>query len=530
MSAMTESKPSRRSFLIGVAATGVGLTLGFHIPLGRGAQAAESPDSPFNAYIRIAPDDSVTVLVAHMEGGQGVYTGVATLVAEELDADWAQMRAEGAWGNPKLYGNMTMGGAFQLTGGSSSTPSSWERYRRAGAMARAMLVEAAARQWGVPAGEIQVSKGRLSHASGRSAGFGELASAAASVVPSAEPRLKEPKDWVHIGDETLRRLDTAPKVNGTQQYPIDVQLPGMLTAVLAHPPRFGGKARSFDDTATRQVKGVVDVVATPRGIAVVARDTWSAIQGREVLRVDWDDSEAETLSTGDLMAEYRELARSSKADVAGTRGDAAGALAKAAKVIEADYEFPYLAHAAMEPLDAVARFENGRLEIWAGHQMPDLYQQAGAKVMGIEPAQVTLHCLTPGGFFGRRATPDSDIIVEVVSVLKAMGGKAPVKVLWTREDDMRGGRYRPMYYHSLRAGLGADGKLIAWQHRVVGQSIIGGTPFAAMIKNNVDATSVEGATTLPYAVENFMVDLADFCECDVDVDGASLSAIAAAAV
>ena len=463
--------------------------------------------NPINAYLRIAPDGTVTVLSAHMDGGQGIYTGVATLVAEELDADWSKLQVEGAAGNPKLYGNVTWGGKVQGTGGSSSTSSSWQRYRQAGALARAMLVQAAAEAWAVPAGEVRVAKGVLSHASGQSASFGALADRAAQVAPPQEVKLKDPSAWVYIGNDKLHRLDSVAKTTGRQQFPIDVRLPGMLTAVLARPPLFGARATSFDASATRQVKGVVDVVETPRGIAVVAKDTWSALKGRDLLTVEWDQSAAETRGTAELMAEYKRLAQGDAA-VARQDGDVKGALAGAAKVIEAEFEFPYLAHAAMEPLDAVARFQDGTLEIWAGHQMPDLYQAVGAQIMGIDPAKVKLHVMTPGGFFGRRAVADADVIVEVVSVLKATGAKAPVKVQWTREDDMAGGRYRPMYYHKLSGGLDAGGRLIAWRQRIVGQSILAGTPFARMmVKDSVDRTSVEGAATLPYAVPNLLVDL-----------------------
>ena len=330
--------------------------------------------------------------------------------------------------------------------------------------------------------------------SGRSAGFGELAEAAGRIEPPADVRLKDPSQWVHIGNEKLRRLDSVAKTTGRQQFPIDVYLPGMLTATIAHPPLFGAKARSFDAAAAKAVPGVVDVVETPRGIAVVAKDTWSAMRGREALTVDWDESGAEQRGSAELMAEYKELARSGKADVARSDGDAAGAMARAAKVVEAAYEFPYLAHAAMEPLDATARLENGVLEIWAGHQMPDLYQAVAAKIMGMPPDKVKLHVMTPGGFFGRRAVPDADVIVEVVSTLKATGAKAPIKLVWSRESDMTGGRYRPMYYHELKAGLDEAGNLVAWQHRIVGQSILKGTPFSAMITRNIDRTSVEGAS------------------------------------
>jgi isoquinoline 1-oxidoreductase subunit beta len=328
------------------------------------------------------------------------------------------------------------------------------------------------------------------------------------VTPPVEVRLKDPSAWNYIGNEELRRLDTASKTTGAHQFPIDVRLSGMLTAVLARPPLFSAKVRAFDATAARQIGGVIDVVETPRGIAVVAKDTWSALKGRDALTVQWDESGAETRGSDALMAEYKERARSGEPAIARNDGDAPGALAGASKVLEAGFEFPYLAHAAMEPLDAVARMEDGTLEIWAGHQMPDLYQAVAAEIMGIEPARVKLHVMTPGGFFGRRAVPDADVIVEVVSVLKATGARAPVKVLWTREDDMKGGRYRPMYYHRLRAGLDVNGNLVGWHHRIVGQSILAGTPFERMlVKNSVDLTSVEGASNLPYAIPNLLVDL-----------------------
>src|SRR5918994_2091889 len=261
-------KASRRQFLIGAATAGAGLTLGFHVPLGPAARAlAADTVNPINAYLRIAPDNTITVLSAHMDGGQGIYTGVATLVAEELDADWSQLRVEGAAGNPKLYGNVAWGGAVQGTGGSTGTTSSWERYRRAGAAARAMLVAAAAEKWSVPAAEIRVDKGVVSHPSGTSASFGELADAAARVSPPADVRLKDPSAWVYIGNEKLRRLDSVAKTTGAQQFPIDVRLPGLLPGGPPRPPLFGAKARSVDASAAKEVPGVIDIVETPRGVA-----------------------------------------------------------------------------------------------------------------------------------------------------------------------------------------------------------------------------------------------------------------------
>lgn len=505
------ARPSRRGFLSGAAALGAGLTLAFHVPA-RGATEA-APEAAFtaapaNAYVRIGADGTVTVFSAHMEGGQGVYTGIATLVAEELDAPWSAMRVEAAWGNPKLYGNVTWGGIAQGTGGSSSIPSSWERYRTAGATARALLVQAAAKRWGVDADTITVANGILSEPAGEQLAFGELAEEAATLPTPATVALKPPSAWKLIGNEQLRRLDTVPKTNGTQPYPIDVRLPGMLTAVIARAPKFGGTVQAFDASAAKAVPGVVDVVQVPMGVAVLAEDTWAAMQGRDALKVTWDESQAEVRGSAELMAEYKRLAVSEAALAARQEGDATAAIAGAAKVVEAEFEFPYLAHAAMEPLDAVASFTDGTLEIWSGHQLPDLYQYVAGQVLGIDPAKVRLHPMTPGGFFGRRAVPSADFIVEVVSVLKASGAKVPVKLQWTREDDTRGGYYRPMYFHKLRAGLDADGTIVGWHHRVVGQSILTGTPFEAMlVKDGIDGTSVEGASTLPYATQNILVDL-----------------------
>ncbi len=497
-------KPTRRGFLLGAAAVGGGLMIGFR-PL-----AAASTASPFDAYVKIAPDNTVTVFAAHMEGGQGAYNGMATLVAEELDADWAQMRVQGAAGNTEAYGNVAWGGAAQGTGGSTAMASSWDRYRRAGAAARAMMVEAAADAWDVPASEITIAKGVIRHASGREVRFGELAAAAARMTPPAPETLalKAPEDWRFIGNDSLRRLDTAPKTDGTQPFTIDVDLPGMLVAVMAHPPLFGARPSSFDDARARAVPGVEAVIETPRGIAVVARDTWSAIKGRDALNVKWDESDAEMRGSADLLAVYHELAETGEAALARDDGDADAALAGAAQVVEASFDFPFLAHAAMEPLNAVARFEDGVLEIWAGHQLPDLYQHTAAEIMGIPPEQVKLHVMPTGGFFGRRATPDADVIVEAVSIVKALGPGRPVKVQWMREDDTRGGRYRPLYHHRVRAGLDGEGRVAGWQHHIVGQSILKGTPFEPMlVHDGIDHTSVEGAVDTPYAIPNLRLEL-----------------------
>lgn len=497
---------TRRSFLIGSAAVAGGLMIGMR-PISSVAKQADSQDM-LTGYIQITPDNKVTILSSQFDMGQGPYHGLATLVVEELDADWSQIDVKGGYGNVKLYGNIMWGGTAQGTGGSTSMATSFDRYRSAGAAARMVLASAAADSWNVPVEEIQVEAGVISHSSGRSATFGEMAElAAAQPVPQDVP-LKDPSDWSVIGKSELRRFDTASKTNGTHTFTIDVKLDGMLTAVVAHPPKFGAKVKSFDATEALNVRGVTDVVEIPRGVAVVAEHMWAAIQGREALSVEWDETDAEIRGSEEIMSEYRALGPNEPQAIARTDGNVTDALAAAETVVEATYEFPYLAHAAMEPLNAIARMNSDNtLEVWGGHQIPDLYQYISSTIAGVKPEQVILHVMKTGGGFGRRAVADGDVVAEAVSVAKAIGFRAPVKVQWTREDDMRGGRYRPAYLHQFKAGLDADGKLIAWDNHIVGQSIVSGTPFEGLIQNGVDGTSVEGASNIPYGIPNIRVGL-----------------------
>jgi isoquinoline 1-oxidoreductase beta subunit len=500
-------RPSRRGFVLGSAAVAGGLALGFR-QSPAAAQAARGAAGLTN-YIRIGSDSSVTIYSAHMDMGQRIYHGIATLVNEELRADWSQIKVEGGSGNPKAFGNLMWGGAIQGTGGSTGLASSFDRYRQAGAAARMMLAQAAADDWKVPVGEITVDRGVLRHGA-KQATFGDMAAKAAAKAVPANVRLREPKDWIYIGkDEGVAGIgyDSRAKVTGAQDYTIDVKLPGLLTAVMIHPPLFGATVASFDAARAKAMPGVVDVVRTPRGIAVVADNMWRAIKAREAVSVVWDDSKAEKRSSAALMAEYRTLAAGAGKANATNVGNADAALGSAAKVVEATFEFPYLAHAALEPMNAVARIQGGRVEVWGGHQMPDVYQAIAAQVAGVTPDKVTMHVMKTGGGFGRRAVIDGDVIVEAVAVSRALGGR-PVKVQWTREDDTRAGRYRPAYVHHLKAGLDKDGNVVAWANHIVGQSIIAGTPFeAGYVKNGVDITSVEGANQLPYAFPNIKVDL-----------------------
>jgi isoquinoline 1-oxidoreductase beta subunit len=492
---------SRRDFLKSAG----GLVLAVALPVKAFPQPKAAPFAP-NAFIRIGTDNTVTVIVKHLEMGQGTYTGLPTLVAEELDADWGQIRVEGAPADASRYNNLFWGPA-QGTGGSTAIANSWEQLRKAGATARAMLVAAAAKRWGVEPNTITVTRGTVLHkASGRKANFGQLAADAAKQLVPPEVKLKDPKNFVYIGKQ-VPRPDSRPKSTGTATFTQDVKLPGMLTAVVAHPPRFGARVKSFDAAKAKAVKGVTDVVAIPQGVAVLAPDFWTAKTGRDALTVEWDETGAFKLGSAEIMAEYRKLAAtlglSARKD-----GDVNGALAGAAKTLEAAYEFPYLAHAAMEPMNCVVKLGAKTCEVWNGEQFQTVDQAAVAGVVGLKPEQVSLHMLYAGGSFGRRANPQSDYLVEAAAIAKAINGRAPVKLVWTREDDMRAGQYRPLNYHVLKAGLDAQGRIIAWHHRIVGQSILAGTAFeSSLVKNGIDVTSVEGASTLPYAIPNLGVEL-----------------------
>jgi len=500
--------PSRRAVLKTGAAASLGLVVGFNwggIDREAKAGAMGAPLFAPNAFVRIAPDDSVTVISKHTEMGQGVYTGVATILAEELDADWPKVRIETAPVDIKLYVNSALG--MQGTGGSLSMTVSWDQLRKAGATARAMLVAAAAADWGVAPGEVTVDSGVAHHAgSGRSARFGALAAKAAKLPVPTEVALKNPKDFKLIGQPHLPRLDSAAKTNGTAKFTMDVALSGMLTAVVAHPTRFGGTVKSFDDSAAKAVPGVVNVVQIPTGVAVVAKNFWAAKKGRDALKVTWDDSKAEMRGSPEMMAAYRKAGEGSGAS-ARKDGDADKAIAGAAKRMTASFEFPYLAHATMEPLDSVVRLTKDRCEIWSGTQMQSGDQKHIAAFTGLKPEQVTIETQLAGGGFGRRGPFDSDYSLEAVAVAKAMGSDGtPVKLIWTREDDIRGGKYRPMYYHAIEAGLDSKGDLVAWRHRVVGQSIMKGTPFAPA-PGAIDGSSVDGLSEMPYAIPNLAVEL-----------------------
>jgi isoquinoline 1-oxidoreductase beta subunit len=493
-----EIKSSRRAFL-----TGSGLVIGFAImPRALAAAASQGVEAgggalpAMNAFVKVGTDDTVTILSKHIEFGQGPFTGLATLIAEELDADWSQMRAVHSPADDKVYANLAFG--LQGTGGSSSIANSWEQYRQAGATARAMLVAAAAAEWGVPASEITVSKGRIAHAgSGEESGFGALADKAAQQSPPESPKLKDPKDFVLIGRD-MPKLDTLDKSTGKAVFTLDVLADAMLVALVAHPDHFGATVKSVDDTKARAIKGVVDVKQLPQGVAVYAETTFAALKGRAALAIEWDLAKAEVRSSAEMEADFgKQLAQ--KGLEATNRGDVEQAFAgEGVQSLEAQIVFPFLAHAPMEPLDAVfVPGDDGMLDIYSGSQFPGMDQSTAAKITGLDPAKVRLHTQLAGGSFGRRAQFGSPYMQEAAAVFAATDGKRPVKHMWTREDDIRGGYYRPMYLHRMKGSIDRDGKIVAWDQSIVGQSIMG--------KADLDETSVEGASNLPYAIPNLRV-------------------------
>jgi isoquinoline 1-oxidoreductase beta subunit len=502
----TPTTPSRREFIKTGALVGSGLVIAFVVPGTRrfaGAQPPIRAGAAFapNAFLRVGNDDSVTVLLAHSEMGQGIWTALPMLIAEELDADWSRIKVEHAPA-ASVYAHTVFG--MQMTGGSSSTWSEFERCRQAGATARALLVQAAAQRFGVKPGDCRTQNGVVI-AGNQRARYGELADAAAKLPAPKTVPLKDPKDWKLIGKRT-RRLDTPEKITGRAQFGMDVQFDGLLTAVVARPPVFGGKVKSFDATAAKAVPGVRQVVEVPSGVAVVADHFWAARLGRDALKIEWDLGPHANLDSAALREQFRKLA-GTRGRSAAQAGNVTDALGKAAKTIEAEYAVPYLAHATMEPLNATVRIGRGKCEIWTGTQFQSLDQRMAAQITGLKPEQVEIHTTFLGGGFGRRATPTSDFVTEAVHVAKAAG--APVKTVWTREDDVRGGYYRPAYVHRTRIGLGADGLPVAWQHTIVGQSIFAGTPFEGFMKNGIDPSAVEGAADSAYLKEipNHRIDL-----------------------
>jgi len=501
---MSRGIPRREFLRVSIGASG-GLLIGFCLPGAVEASAAQNGSATSfmpNAFVRIGADERVTVIVNHSEMGQGVYTSLPMLLAEELDADWSKVGFESAPVDPK-YNHPVYG--MQMTGGSSSVWSAFEQFRQAGAAARAMLIAAAAQQWNMDAANCRTDSGAVLDPSNRKLTYGQLAAAAAKLTPPAQVALKDPKTFKLIG-KPAKRLDTSEKVNGKAVFGIDVKIPQMMTAIVARAPVFGARMRTFDDSRARAMAGVRRIVAVPSGVAVIADSFWQAKMARDALRIDWDEGPMSSFNTNQMMQQFREQAKSAGKSVR-RDGNADAELAKAVRKVEAVYEVPYLSHAMMEPLNCAVDLRPGSCEIWTGTQFQTMDRASAAKIAGLPEEKVQIHTTFLGGGFGRRANPQSDFVVEAVHVAKAAG--APVKVVWTREDDMQGGWYRPAFLHAIAGAIDANGKPVAWRSRVVGQSIMVGTPFEALMDlktKGYDPSSVEGVDDLPYEIPNLLVE------------------------
>ncbi len=495
----------RRQFIV---LAGAGLTLGWlPDPPADAAVAADTagaspafPATPFaQPFLRIATDGTLTVIAKHLEMGQGVYTGLASIVAEELDADWSLVRVESASANKALYRHLAFG--MQTTGGSTSISGSWDQLRDAGATARAMLLAAAALRFAKPVAELTVREGFVSHPSGVRASFGELADAAAAQPVPASVVRKDPNDY-HLFGKDLPRTDTRAKSDGSAVFAGDLTLPGLKVALLIRAPRFGGLVRSFDARDALAIRGVRRVVAIPqdkaKAVAIVADDTWAALKGRRAVKVDWDDGAAETRSSAELVKLYAQGSTSLPAIDALVRGSASEGLARSTRVVSAEYALPYLAHQPMEPLVSSGVVRDGRCDLWAGSQNQTADQAAAAAILGLPLDRVRLQTTFAGGSFGRRATFSADWITELAHVLVATGRRWPVRLMWTREDDIGSGYYRPMVHHRLRAGLGEDGRIVAVEQTIVAQSFLFPAPAEGVAPAKADPLVVDGAFPLRY--------------------------------
>ena len=492
---------NRRDFLKTGAGGGVALVVGFYLPGKFEALAAAPPAEPaaLNAWVRIAPDDSVTLFIDKSEMGQGVVTSLAMLLAEELEFDWKKVKTEFAPAAPPYF-NPLFG--LQGTGGSTSIRASWGPLTKAGAAAREMLVTAAAQQWYVEPSACHVENGAVVHnATNKRLGYGALVEQAAKLPVPANPALKDPKDYKYIG-KPMKRLDTPSKVNGKADFGIDVRLPNIQHAVVARCPVFGGKLKSFDDSKAKAVRGVKQILQISTGVAVVADNTWSAMEGRRALQITWDEGSNAANSSDTIRKLYLAAAEKPGA-IARKDGDADAALASAAKKVEAAYEVPFLAHATMEPMNCAADVRADGCDIYAPTQFQTFVQMTGAKITGLKPEQVRVHTTFLGGGFGRRA--EQDFVAEAVEISKGTG--APVQVTWSREDDIQNDFYRPAAYTKLVAGLDADGWPVAWKSRIVGPSIMSRF-FPGSVKNGIDETSVEGQANSKYGIPNFLVEYA----------------------
>jgi CO/xanthine dehydrogenase Mo-binding subunit len=490
---------SRRTFLVAGAAAGGGLLLGFYLPQRVIAEAATAGTDVFgpNAFVRIRPDNSVTLVMPQVEMGQGTYTSMSMLIAEELEVDLVQVTLEAAPPDDKLYANPLTG--FQVTGGSTSVMAYWEPLRRAGATARVMLIAAAANDWSVNPQSCRAEKGAVvDPATGRRLKYGELADAAAKLPVPDKVALKDPKDFTLIGTPA-KRIDTPDKVNGKAQFGIDAIVPGMKIAAVAACPVFGGKLVNVDDSKAMAIKGVRQVVRLDDAVAVVGDHMWAAMQGLAALDIDWDDGPNANVSTASIV-EQMEVASQKEGVVAHKEGDIAKGMTDSARKVEAVYEVPFLAHAAMEPMNCTVHVREDGCNIWVGNQVVSRAQAAAAQVTGLPPEKVQVHNHLIGGGFGRRL--DVDGITQAVAIAKQVDG--PVKVIWSREEDIQHDVYKPYFFDRMTAGLDANGTPIAWHHRITGSSVWARW-LPPTFKNGFDPDTIEGAEP-PYELPNILLD------------------------
>ncbi|MEX3007386.1 molybdopterin cofactor-binding domain-containing protein [Hoeflea sp. TYP-13] len=502
---------SRRGFLKGAAATTAVLMVGVRP---NGALAAGSAEGKmFNPFVKIGSDGTVTAIVKHFEKGQGPATGLPTLIAEEIGLRMDQIDYTFAPSNPQVYNNLLFG-QFQGTGGSTAMANSFMQYRQAGAAAREMLISAAAKEWGVDASSLAIEEGIVVGA-GRSAPIGEFVAMAAAMEPPAEPKLKDPGEFKLIGNPGVRRLDTAIKSNGKAKYAMDVHLPNQMVAVIKRPPRKDGLAVGMDDSGAKAVKGFINAAILPNkaGVAVYAENTWAALQAREALEVEWDLSQAENRSSDEIKAEIMAALEAEPEFnvLKNDQGAINSALDGAARVVEQTFYFPLLAHAPMEPLNCtIQATEDGGILLHDGCQFPTGPHAALAQIFQLPMEKVQINTMLAGGSFGRRATPDADYQVEAALAFVMTDRTRPVKLVWSREDDITGGRYRPAFGHKVRVGLDEEGNIVGWDHRIAGQSIMKGTPFEALtVHDGVDHSSVEGVSDTPYRIPGQFVGLTD---------------------
>jgi isoquinoline 1-oxidoreductase beta subunit len=478
----------------------------------------EEMADPVHPYIRIREDGTIVAYSSQIEMGQGIHTGLATIVAEELDADFDSVRvvnAANGGGPPRdVYGNPDTGGAIQITGASNSTKGFWIRYRVVAAQARARLAAAAAELWKVPADEVEFERGVVRHASGKEATFAQLAARAEQLPVPDGVRPKDLSEYKLIGGEGRLRVDALPKILGTTRFTIDVSVPGMLTAVVLHPPRFGATPASVDDEAPLAEPGVTAVVAIEEGIAVVAETVADAQRGLGALIVEWDDSGAERRSSEELLVEHVRLLESGEqAVVARDDGDAETVLEAAPTVVDAMYALPYLAHAAMEPNNAACRMrEDGVLEVWASTESPEYTRMSASEAAGIDKEQVEVHVTFAGGSFGLHSSAERDPTTEAVQIARALDWKHPIKVQSLREEDFKSGRYRAMALHRVRAAADSDGRLTAFHQQIVAEPTSVNLPFVrdVMFTNGVDFFTTTGAADPPYALQNFKLESTNF--------------------